>query len=186
MTVVAMKACPTIPGLDEVEFVKFQDDLAKQIQEMYTDFKAWNEVLTLLIVKLDKDPTANLAAFYEKLEYSQFTRNTAVDIIVKALAYRAAWDNNLYVAERYVRIVRSALGKDIDKKENKNKELQESVMYDIRPDVFECFHQCEATLAWLKTMIEAFNAKLDNLESANLNVNRQITVTELLAYKGLI
>lgn len=186
MTIVRMKARPTIPDLDEEEFAMFRDELARQAREMYIDFDAWNEVLKALVVKLDKNPTENLAGFYEKLEYSQFTRNEAVDIIVKALAYRAAWDNNKYVAEKYLRMARSALGKDIDKRENKNKESQESAMYDIRPDIFECFHQCEATLNWLKTMIDAFHLKLDNLESANLNVNRQITVTELLTYKGLL
>ena len=186
MTVVRMKFRPTIPELDEEEFAKFQDGLLTQAFEMYAQFAEWNEQMRLLVVTLDKKPTLNLSGFDEKLEYAQYTRNEAVDIVVKALAYRAAWDNNRYVAEKYLRMAKSALGKDIDKREYKNKESQEAAMYEIRPDIFECFHQCEATLDWLKTMIDAFNLKLDNLESGNLNINRQLTTTELLAYKGLI
>jgi hypothetical protein len=186
MTVVIAQTIFEVNGLDEEELSQFKIEMEQQFQAMTADFQVWSEQLKVLKVTLDKDPTLNLGAFYEKLEWSQDARNQAVEIIGQALAYRAAWENNLYQAEKYLRMIRSDLGKYINKKENKNKESQEAALYSFRPDVFECFHRCEATLAWIKTMLDSFNKKLDNLESANLNVNRQITVTELLTYKGLL
>jgi len=149
-------------------------------------FDGWEVLMDAIKLSLDADPTLNLSSFYEKLQLAQEKKNDIVEIMTQALAYKANWESHLAVAEMYVRKLKSELSQLAEVRVLKNKELQEALMYSKRPDVLDCHAYCKAIFNWVETMIKVFDKKLDLIDSANLNINRQINVTELLTYKGLL
>jgi len=187
MTVIVKQAPQfQVRSFNEEEFQGFNSTIFEAAIITREQFEEWEDILDDIELKLDADPTINLSSFYEKLQMAQEKRNEIVGIMVKALADKANWESYVAVAEKYVRKLKSELSQSDDVKNLKNKELQESKMYSQRPDIFDCLAYCNAVSDWVETMVKVFDKKLDLIDSANLNINRQITVTELLTYKGLL
>ncbi len=168
------------------EFEKFSSDAYIDAIDAGNIFSTWEQELSDLSIKLDKDPTLNLFNFYPKLEEVQARKERVIQILSEALSIKAMWESNLSVAYRFVLQIRGHLSSLPEVNGKKNKELQEALMYEKFPEVFDFYSFCEATLDWIKTMITVFDKKLELVESANTNLARQINVTELLSMKGLI
>jgi hypothetical protein len=175
-----------IPEFNEEEFSQFSEIVFSSGLQTADAFVEWEIRVTDVRMTLMVDPSTNLPGFWAQLQEVQEKKNGLVEIMMAALVQKGDWEGFVSSAERYGRQVRAKLVQDATVKAMKNKELQEARMYDMRADVFDVQHYCESTLVLVKTMLSAFDKKLDLLESANLNINRQITVAELLTYRGLL
>jgi hypothetical protein len=176
-----------IADFDEQQF----SDFAAQVGEMgvhaATLWSGWEaRMMSMEKMYLLEDPSTNLPAFWAQLEEVQRKKNDVVDIITAALFEKARWESKVASGANYVRHVRAKLVSDATVKAMKNKDMQEARMHDLRPDIFDMYEYCVQMLTVLKTIIQGFDKQLDLLDSANLNINRQIVVTELLTYKGLL
>jgi uncharacterized Fe-S cluster-containing protein len=175
-----------VRSFDDEEFQRFNSNVFESAIVTREMFEEWENTLDSIELKLDADPTVNLSSFYEKLQLAQEKRNEIITILTKALSYKAMWDSYVSVAEKYVRKLKSELSQLEEVRILKNKELQESKMYSKRSDVFDCLSYCSSISDWVDTMVKVFDMKLNLIDQANLNINRQITVTEMLTYKGLL
>ena len=149
-------------------------------------FISWDKELQGVAIKLDKDPTINIHGFFSKLEEIQAHKDRIVSILTQALAIKAQWESYFVTADKFLKQAKSQLSSLEEVSGKKNKELQEALMYSKFPPVFDFYTFCDSTLSWIKTMILIFDKRLDLIDSANLNLNRQINVTELLSTRGLI
>jgi len=166
------------------EFDSFFETILEYGKYTKNQFNEYYDKLSKIYLQLDNDPTINLANFYEKLKIAQDTKSIVIDVMMGALSIKASWQAYVSVAEKYLREFKSnslSLVKDL-----KNKDLQEAKIYSLNPKIFDCYNYCESMLDYVETMLKVFDLKLDLVESFNLNINRQITVTELLSYKGLL
>ena len=188
MTNVQMRAQNTfpIPGLDEEQFARFSAGVFASGLETAEQFVDWESEVSAIRMDLMADPSTNLPVFWAQLQEVQTKRNELVEIVMRALWYKGVWEASVGSAERYVRQARAKLMADATVRAMKNKEMQEARMYDLRADVFDVLSYCQSTLLLVKTMLTSFDKQLELLDSANLNINRQITVAELLTYKGLL
>jgi len=188
MTVVRLRAQNTfaIEGFDEEGFAKFNGSVFLIGLQTADKFVAWEAQVMDVRMSLMADPSLNLPGFWLQLQEVQEKKNDLVSIVMRALLEKAEWESIVGRADRYVRQVRAKLIQDATVKAMKNKEMQEARMYDLRADVFDAQSYCASTLLLVKTMISSFEKQLDLLDSANLNINRQIQVAELLSYKGLL
>ena len=169
------------------------DRFAQVSDEAFSDailisvlFDSWDKELQSVEVKLDKDPTINIHGFFAKLEEIQAHKDRTIAILTQALGIKARWEAYLVTADKFLKQAKSQLSSLEEVSGKKNKELQEAMMYSKFPPVFDFYTFCDSTLSWIKTMILIFDKRLDLIDSANLNLNRQINVTELLSTRGLI
>lgn len=176
-----------IAEFDEQAFAEFSQAVATMGENAGTLWARWEEQMERMPkMRLLADPSSNLPAFWAQLEEVQRKKNDVVDIIVAALFEKARWEAQVSEAAKFERHARAKLVSDTTVKAMKNKDMQEARMHDLRPDVFDLHAYCTDMLVVLKSIIQGFDKQSELLDSANLNINRQITVTELLTYKGLL
>jgi hypothetical protein len=159
-----------IPEFNEEEFSQFSEIVFSSGLQTADAFMDWDIRVRDVHMTLMVDPSLNLPGFWAQLQEVQEKKNALVEIMMSALVQKGDWEGFVSSAERYSRQVRAKLVQDAT----------------VKADVFDVQHYCESTLVLVKTMLSAFDKKLDLLESANLNINRQITVAELLTYRGLL
>lgn len=176
----------SIAGFEEDEFAQFSDSVFFAGLQTADQFVEWEAQIVDVRMTLMADPSINLPVFWTQLQEVQEKKNDMVSIVMRALLEKAKWEAYVGRSERYGRQVRAKMVQDATVKAMKNKEMQEARMYDLRPDVFDVQSYCASTLLLVKTMISSFEKQLELLDSANLNINRQIVVAELLSHKGLL
>jgi hypothetical protein len=176
-----------IADFDEVAFESFCDKVSEAGENAQIVWNVWEDQISGMDqMNLMADPSTNLPVFWAQLEEVQRRKNEVVTIIMGALFEKSKWESLLGTASTHLRHARAKLVSDPTVKAMKNKDMQEARMHDLRPDIYDMHEYCTQMLAVLKTIIQAFDKKLELLDSANLNINRQITVAELLSYKGLL
>jgi|YelNatPaOPRAMG01_1025707.scaffolds.fasta_scaffold00080_53 hypothetical protein len=170
---------------------EYEEDLVfliKEIQERQSMiYKVPYEELDEINVVLDSVPEESIDKFNEKYSYIQACYNRVSYILMQVKKEMKIWNyfrnrvNTLYRKAKNLLLVNNP-----DIKNLRNKELQEAAIQSELSALVDLVEGLDSIMEDLKFDSDIVTLKLDTLDKANLNLNRQQKIVENEIMLGMI
>lgn len=161
----------------QLEFI----DLVTLISQNKFSFEAELQEIHDLNFRLDVEPESNVGDFNLLYAQVQAAHSRVTSIIVKMRDVLGTWKDLKYQADRlYKRSSNSILTTDVRVKNLRNQTLQQAAIDDMLADIVDIVELVNSEIDRLKHDISTAELKLGNIETANVNLNRQQKIVELM------
>ena len=167
-------------------------DLVKLLQEIYQRqeimYQVPYEEITNINVELDSSPDEDISVFNNKYAFVQSQCNRVVSILIDLKQELKRWQIFKNRVDIFYRKARNLLLIERPEIKNlKNKELQEAATQNELSDLKDIVDGVDNVIEELEHDVDIVKLKKENLESVNVNLNRQQKVVEdMMALSGII
>jgi hypothetical protein len=188
--------------MSQIKLFKMKSDVSYPIEEYVNDFISLiteiderqkrmysvpYEELDSLSIELDSYPEENIEKFNEKYAYVQSLYFRVSFVLMEIKKELKDWN---FLKSKVMTLYRRAknllLISKPDIKNLRNKELQEAAIQLELSDIVDVLESVDSVIQSLKFDFDIVSLKLDALDKANLNLNRQQKILEDEIMLGLL